>query len=251
MNKNNCICLICYKPNGISIDFLSKFTNYDIYIIIDDNTIEYKNKYTEYVNINIIQIKNEDCKINGFSDVGFFEENLKITGWDKAIYYFSTINTIYKNIWLLEEDVFLYNEKTLTDIDFKYKDSDLLSSIWRKPYISDERDMWEHWPKIDIKFPPPYYSAMICAIRVTQTLLNKIKDYATEYKVLFFSEALFPTICKMHNLKYDTPTEFNNIVYKKAYKDTDIDENNLFHPVKDIAKHKYYRDMLKTKLYIK
>ena len=51
-------------------------------------------------------------------------------------------------------------------------------------------------------------------------------------------------------MKYDTPTEFKNIVYRNDYKDTDIDENNLFHPVKDISKHKYYRDMLKNKVYI-
>ena len=43
MNKNNCVCLICYKPNDIWIDFLSKFTKYDIYIVIDDNSADYKN----------------------------------------------------------------------------------------------------------------------------------------------------------------------------------------------------------------
>ena len=44
--NNNCICLICYKPNDIWFDFLSKFTKYDIYIIIDDNTKDYKEQYS-------------------------------------------------------------------------------------------------------------------------------------------------------------------------------------------------------------
>ena len=43
MNKN-CLCLICYKPNDVWIDFLSKFTNYTLYILIDDNSIDYKEK---------------------------------------------------------------------------------------------------------------------------------------------------------------------------------------------------------------
>ena len=30
----NCICLICFKPNDIWIEFLSKFTKYDIFIIV-------------------------------------------------------------------------------------------------------------------------------------------------------------------------------------------------------------------------
>ena len=34
---NNCICLICFKPNEIWLDFLATFIKYDIYLIIDDN----------------------------------------------------------------------------------------------------------------------------------------------------------------------------------------------------------------------
>jgi hypothetical protein len=48
-------------------------------------------------------------------------------------------------------------------------------------------------------------------------------------------------------MEYDTPIEFKNIVYRKNYEDKDIDKNNLFHPVKDITNHKYYRDMLNKK----
>lgn len=50
-------------------------------------------------------------------------------------------------------------------------------------------------------------------------------------------------------MKYDTPTEFKYILCCKSYEDTDIDKNNLFHPAKDLSKHKHYRDILdKTKL---
>jgi hypothetical protein len=48
-------------------------------------------------------------------------------------------------------------------------------------------------------------------------------------------------------MKYDTPTELKNILYRKNFEDTDINEEFVFHPVKDISKHIHYRDMLNKK----
>ena len=70
MNKK-CICLICVKPIKIWVEFLSNFTNYDIFIIVDDNSIDYKNNFLKYDKINIIQVKNIDCYENGFKDINF------------------------------------------------------------------------------------------------------------------------------------------------------------------------------------
>ena len=98
--------------------------------------------------------------------------------------------------------------------------------------------------EININFQPPYYRGMMCCVRISHQLLNNIKNYANEHMTLFFLEALFPTICIKYNLQCDTPYEFKNIVCKKDYIDIDIDENNLYHPIKDITKHIYYRDML-------
>ena len=236
--NNNCICLICYKPNDIWIDFLSKFTKYDIYIIIDDNSIQ----HDKLSNINIIQINDNECIKNGFVNMNFTIKK-DVTSWEKAIYYFSTINTRYNNVWFLEDDVFLYDEASLLQIDSKYSNSDLLSNSYTEN-INGHKKNW-HWYRIDIKLPPPYYSAMVCCVRMSSNLLSKLKNYVDEHNTLFFLEALFPTICKKNNMKYDTPIEFKNIVYRKKYEDKDIDKNNLFHPVKDITKHKHYRDILK------
>ena len=243
MNKN-CICLICFKPNDIWFDFLSKFTVYDIYIIIDDNSKDYKKQYSKFSNINIIQINDEECKKNGFVNMNFTIKK-KITSWEKSIYYFSTINTRYNKLWFFEDDVFFYNEQTLVNIDSNYDNFDLLSREFNNTYISGPKNFW-HWEKINIHFQPPYYRGMMCCIRISSQLLCEIRNYAKEHKTLFFLEALFPTICKKCNLEYHTPKQFTNIVYRKNYIDKDIDANNLFHPVKDITKHRYYRDMLNT-----
>ena len=171
--------------------------------------------------------------------------NKKISGWDKAIFYFANINTNYNNVWFIEDDVFLYDENTLLNIDTKYNDSDLLTSTYKENSTGHKND-W-HWKKINIKLSPPYYYAMVCATRISKTLLSKIKDYATEYKTLFFLEALFPTLCKSNNLQYDIPDELHTIIYRKIYTIEDINKINLYHPVKDTTKHKLYRNKLDEK----
>jgi hypothetical protein len=245
--KKISICLICYKPEIIWIEFLSKFTKYDIYMIIDDNSKDYKEEYSKFNNINIIQIDDEECKKYGFSNMNFTIKK-DVTGWDKSVYYFSTINTKYDNIWMLEEDVFFYDETTLLQIDSKYDKSDLLSREFNNTYNGEEKNFW-HWNNININLQPPYYRCMVCGIRVSQNLLYKIRNYANNNKKLFSLEALFPTLCKKYNMTHNAPSELKNIIFRNDYEDSDINENDLFHPVKDITKHKYYRDILKKKIF--
>jgi len=238
--KKTAVCLICFKPDETWFEFLSTFTEYDVYVVIDDNTVDYKKKYSDYKNIHIIQIDNEECEKNGFKKMTITVGKL-ICGWDKAMYYFSSVNMRYKYVWFFEDDVFFHNEKTLMNIDSKYN-GDLLSNKRNLTYVSGKK-FW-HWGKIDMKFPPPYYRAMACCIRLSKKMLSKIKDYADNHDTLFFLEAMFPTLCAKMNLLNETPDEFENIVYRRKYADKDIDEHNLYHPLKDFGKHTYYRDML-------
>ena len=238
----NCICCVCFKPNDTWLTFLSTFKMYDIYIIVDDNSKDYKELYSNFKNINIIQINNEDCKINGFRNMNFLIFKKEITGWDKAIYYFSIMNTKYKNVWVFEDDVFFHSEQTLLNIDTQFGNSDLLSNSYGENIKGTNTD-WL-WHAIDIKIPPPYYCAMVCCIRLSHELLNKIKEYAKEYKTLFFLEALFPTLCKQHNLLYHTPKQFHTICWRKDYAVNEINISDLFHPIKDMNHHIHYRSIL-------
>lgn len=238
--STNCVCLIGVRPIKQWIEFLSTFIHYDVYIIIDDNTTSYSETYTSYKNIHIIQVTERECMRNGFRRAGFLGDDKQVTGWDKALYYFSSINISYNNIWFFEDDVFFYNEKTLTDIDDAYVDGDLLTSRCHENKLGDVTD-WL-WDRIDIRFPLPYYCSMICSVRVSNALLTKIKDYAKEHNSLFYSEALFASVCKTNNLLCVTPNELRHIVYRATYEDSDIDRKSLFHPVKDMEKHVYYRN---------
>lgn len=233
--SRNCICIICIKPNDIWIDFLSTFKQYDIVFIIDDNSEEYAVKYADKKNIQCIQIKEEDCSKNGFIDVNALSFD-KITGWEKAVYYFAKVNTTYNQIWFIEDDVFLHNEETILNIDKQYPISDLLTA----PYEEKIRNNW-HWRSIKIQFPPPYFHAMVCAVRMSGTLLSTIREYAETHKTLFFLEALFPSLCKANGLVYDTPTEMKHIVHMGRYQKENVDVHHLYHPLKDINKHVLFR----------
>jgi hypothetical protein len=233
----NYICLITFRPTKIWCKFLNTFTRYKIIIIVDDTSFDLSN--FSYDNITFVQIDDDICKRNGYINTNFLIK--QISGWDKALYYFGKKKFNY--VWFLEDDVFFNNDQTLNDIDAKYCDLDLLTANYDINKLGKKNKSW-HWPLIDIKFNPPYYNAMCCGVRMSKNMLLKIKEYANKHKTLFFLEALFPTLCKKHNLKYDTPDELKDIVFRKDYYDNDINKTHLFHPVKDIIKHVHYRTIL-------
>ena len=232
------ICIICYKPSVIWLDFLSTFVNYDIYLIIDDNSVNYTDIYSQYTRIKCIQIVSDNCRDYGFRNINF-TLNLEVTAWEKALYYFSTIDLTYDNIWLLEDDVYFFNEQTILAIDTIYPHSDLLTNEYTENMTGDI-SVWQ-WHRISILFNPPYYNAMVCACRISKQLLYYIREYANNNKTLFFLEALFPTLCKRYKLLYDTPVELKPIVYRADYHIPDINIHNLYHPVKNMMYHSLFR----------
>uniref|UniRef100_A0A6C0B9F3 Nucleotide-diphospho-sugar transferase domain-containing protein n=1 Tax=viral metagenome TaxID=1070528 RepID=A0A6C0B9F3_9ZZZZ len=230
------ICLITFRPNKIWCDFLNVFNKYKIFIIVDDNKLDLCDFKNNYKNINFIQIENEKCKLNGYINTNFVIR--LISGWDKALYYFGVEDTSYDYIWFMEDDVFLYNEDTIINIDNKYINDDLLSNSYSKN-SDGNKNTW-HWALINIQYPPPYYKGMMCAVRFSNNMIKCINDYAIKNKTLFFLEALFPTIAIKNNLKYSTPQEFN-IYWRHDFEKKDINNNNLYHPVKDLNNHINFR----------
>jgi hypothetical protein len=234
----NFLCLITFRPNIIWCDFLNKFKKYKIFIIVDDNNFDLFDFKNYYNNITFIQIEDEKCKLNGYMDTSFTLNKL-ISGWDKALYYFGIENNNYDFIWFMEDDVFFNNEDTIIRIDNQYNNDDLLSNTYDEN-SSGEKTNW-HWHRINIQYPPPYYCAMVCVARFSKNMMTHIDEYAKKNNTLFFLEALFPTIAIKNNLKYSNPNEFNNIHWSKDFKKDNINENNLYHPVKNLNNHIFFR----------
>lgn len=228
------LCLITFTPNKIYLDFLNNFNDYDIYVIIDDNVNDYSEIITQYSKINFIQIKNDDCLNGGFKSTSYITVKKHVIGWDKALYYFAHINCIYDYVWFMEDDVYFYDENTLTNIDIKYKDHDILcNSSFEEAKLNE----WL-WHMIKIKLQPPYYCGMMCITRFSKNMIDSIKDYASKNNTLFFLEALFPTIAIKYNLKYYiNPDEFVTVTHRDKHDLNMINKTNLYHPVKNIESH--------------
>ena len=249
------IALICFKPNDIYLDFLNKFSNYEVYIIIDDNSVNYSALYfTKYNNLKFIQMPGKICINYGFTNVNQIGVKKRVSGWDKALCYFAfntnantNANTnvdtnVNEKVWFIEDDVFFHSEDTMLKIDAKYPDCDLLANSDFKP--ATNMNEWL-WPIIQIKLEGPYYCGMMCAIRLSQNVLDRIRDYATLNKELFFLEALFPTLSKALNCC--CPDELKTVVFRHDYTYEKVSLNkykgidNIYHPVKNILKHEEFR----------
>jgi hypothetical protein len=238
--NNKSLCLITFRPNQLWCDFLNNFKSYDIYIIIDDNNFDYNELQNIYQNINFIKINDNECSKHGFIDSSFTLNKL-ISGWDKALLYFSIININYDYVWFMEDDVYFYDENTLINLDNKYTNHDLLSNSVGTN-IDGNKSTW-HWWRIDIKdYLPPYYGGMMCSFRASKLLLENIKIYANKHNTIFFLEAFIPTIAIKNNLLIYHPEELNEIHYRHDFEKKNITPYKLYHPVKDINQHTNFRN---------
>lgn len=234
----NAICLITFQPKKIWCDFINQFHRYKIFVIIDDNNFNCLGFQNSYKNITFVQIDNKKCEACGYLDTNFTLHK-KISGWDKALYYFGVENTNNNNIWFIEDDVYFYNEETMLNIDKQYVNSDLLSNNCGKNEKGENKD-WL-WHRININFAPPYYCGMMCAVRFSKQMRTAINEYARIHKTLFFLEALFPTIAAKHNLRHDYPNELTDIHYRRKFQIENINRHKLYHPVKELDKHILFR----------
>ena len=144
-------------------------------------------------------------------------------------------------MWFLEDDIFFYNEETLLNIDDKYKDDDMLSSIYNEYSIGD-KNTWL-WRRFEIKYEKPLYHGMMCVVRFSKNIITNIDNYALNNNTLTFLEALFPTVAIKNKLKYNQPDELKHIYWRHNFKKEEINSVNLYHPVKDINNHVSYRNI--------
>ena len=237
INYCNIICFLTVNPSELFYHFIKQLPDqHNIYICIDDdnyNIPNYDNK------IKIIKINHKICEDSGFKSSILWLNN-KACSRDKALYYFCKNNIEYDNIWFIEEDVFIPSIYTIQNLNNKYIYGDLL--VKSNDIIYKKCSDW-HWSHINsqIKLNLPYSSSLICAIRCSKKLLQCINDYVGKYNNLFMDEALFNTIALHNNLNIVTPKELCTILWRGKLSKCEINENNLYHPVKSMIMQHDYR----------
>lgn len=244
------ISFITLTPNKYLIDFcydiLDKIDT-DIYIFIDNNNFVLPD--SKNLKLKFIKINNNDCIINGFQWVTFLMYNpnsLQVCSWDKALFYFSNINTDYDFIWGFEDDVFIPSINTLINLYNKYvnENNDLI--VAKNEGNFDGNFTWLWRQAYNANLPLPWYCSMVPALGLSKRLIQIINNYAKKNGTLVLTEILFNTLAMHNNLNVIIAPELSTIVYKNNWTIEDIknNKNNLFHPIKNFENHQLFRNIL-------
>ena len=275
MNKT-AIAVLTRVPDQKQLLFYSEFQNhgFEVFFFIDDN--EYK--VEKCLKARYIQIDEKECIRYGFYN---FAPPPKCGAWDKALYYFCRLHNDYANVWFVEDDVFIPNCQTLLDIDRRYGDSDIISApnIVNRAGLLDDWHWWKHIP--DRMLPPPWCKAMVCGVRLSNELLKSVNEFieahstrlriTNEISKLYntsvrrrvasllgfkikkkhlkylFIEYIFHTIALHNNKRIVGAEELESIVWRKVWRVQDMNEECLYHPIKDIAAHEFYRVQIRER----
>jgi hypothetical protein len=241
------ICVLTRYYSQYWVDVLNTFTNYDCYLVIDDNTNIY-DESTQTGNVRIIQVPDEVCYQSNYYKSSTWSNLKDIVAWDRALYYFNRVNTDYENIWFTEDDVFFHSHTIFKTIDDKYPSSDLLCAFHEINPTGDIHAGWNHWINVIHRIGTPWAHSLIAVSRLSRRLLQRVDDYLSD-RHLMFIEALFNTLCLHHNYVVDNPTEMTTTIHYDTKWDIDnIDFTKLYHPIKKIEDHIYIRNKIKNSI---
>jgi len=234
------VCLLCVCPDKGVVAFAEKMAEiYDMYIVCDNVACE----VSETSRIKFLRINDEDARAAGYHSV-----NASIpknpSAWDKALYYFCEVDQTPQNVWFVEEDVFIPRPGIFRDLNAKYPDTDFIT----KQHVSQDADpefYW--WYQAEGNMEKPYYRSLVCASRLSRRLLNEVKAFVEEKHRLFYLEVIFSTIVEQKKMSLVMPEELQTIIFRHDWSADMVDEDHLYHPIKDVKLHDSYRERLASK----
>ncbi len=241
------LCFLTVRPPRLFYEFCCRLASaeYPVFIVIDDNEyhiLGVEDDVSLVEHVTILKVDKKECEAAGFKST-LLSFNGKATSRDTSLYYFCRKFTAYDYVWFIEEDVFVPTETSISNIDKKFPTGDLL--VGSHKITNEMRHDW-HWShvKSQVTFPPPYACAMMCAIRVSRKLMKIIDVYAAENNDLFYGEALFNTLALRNDCTVIIPPALYPITYRRDWKSGEMNEWQLFHPVKDIEEQYRFREDL-------
>lgn len=235
------IALLCIKPHIDHINFLKDLPGYEIYFICDSNE---QLDEPPAPHIHFIQINDEECRNSKYINAAITVHK-EITSWDKSLYYFCKLNKNYSYIWFIEDDVFIPEESTIHNIDIKYPGADLVVGGHSENKTGDMGWHWGSvWERAKHRIDLPWYSAMVCSVRMSRTLLDCLAKEIERQERVLFVEMFFNTVAAHNSLIVTVAPELSTIHYRKDWDGNEFNKTNLFHPIKDISTHNEIRTNL-------
>jgi hypothetical protein len=210
-----------------------------IFIITD--TYYPENKIAAYPTLNIIYFFENICYENGYFYVNTDTmPHRLVISWDRCLFFLATYTNLYKNVWILEDDVGIGGPKTLPRFfeRFQKSDADLICGA---PNIDEKNPgSWQLWGTMRDSGLKSLWAAYLPICRLSRRFMETLGVFVKSKKRLFFLEILFASLCIEYNLKIeyfrDLMPYFRfspDITYEEA--SNPAIEYHLFHPVKDMA----------------
>lgn len=250
------IVLLTFRPQASQVDFYRHFEGlgYEFFVMVDDNELD-----TSNWNARLLQIDDAVCAERGFKH---FNPVIRkpSSAWDKALYYFSSVDCTYEHVWFIEHDVFLTSHDVLSGIDQTYPDADILSE-GNEVNLHGNRDtqLWWWWPFVPDALPAPWAHSMVCAVRLSRTMLTAVDNLVKANGDALsdgwdgnwvtkcpFIEFVFHTLALHKGMKVVTPPEMRGVVWRKDWSPQELATEGFYHPVKDVESHPNLRQTVRT-----
>jgi len=156
----------------------------------------------------------------------------------KALYYFCSrcddpsFVSEFDHLWMIEEDVFVPKTDTMHQMDHQFPAAGMLSPTHQM--YRGQGNEW-HWPKVRSSgLAQPWFSSMICAIRISWPVLRAIRDFVASHRRLAFCEVIFNTLAHHAHASVITPPQLRHIVWRNDWDHTNVTETfSLYHPIQE------------------
>ncbi|CAF3220411.1 unnamed protein product [Rotaria socialis] len=245
------VCFLTTRPALETLDFAQELaqdaTEYgvDVFIMIDDNNFNISNIKTS-TNLRLLQISNQQCIYYGYQNAISLKSGWReVTSWDKALLYFSLLNSNYTFVWLVEHDVFIPSTKAFLTLHQLYSNTSDLIVARNEINLLGDASTWL-WSKAIGKLVPPWYCSMVNVVGLSRSMLIAIDDHVHWLGVVPFHEFFFNTLAMHLNMTIVTPIELNTINFQVDYSFEQVlkQSNNLWHPLKSLTEQKSWRQTL-------
>lgn len=272
------IALLTNQPYAPQVSFFEELGSdeYEIFVVVDDDAAQLPSSTVTYV-----RIDDRDCRPLGFENLNPMVSNRKpskCSAWEKAIYHFSRVETRHEHVWFVEDDVLVTAASAFEQIDRRYGPVDILSAeCYSNPDGAFGREDWWWWRCVPRLLPLPWARSMVCAVRVSRSLLDRVGSFIPDTKnalarenapsVPFsrlarklrfkrqvgefkdfprylFIEYLFHTLALHGGQTIIVAEELSGVHWSTPHRVEEMVPGRLYHPVKDPALHEIYREQL-------
>jgi hypothetical protein len=242
------ICFLTRQPRIQTVGFAQQLSldvvqhAIDVFVMVDDNHFDASSVKSPSP-ARILKLQNNFTIRNGFHDtISLSHLPAEVTSWDKALFYFTSLQPIYSYVWLIEEDTFIPSAHALLSLHQLYANrTDLIAST-NTVNLNGNTSEW-HWHLAAGKMAPPWSRSMMNLVGMSRRLLDIIDEYVQWRGFVPFHEFFFNTLALQRNLTIVTPRELSTIVFSETYAYEQIQQRpyNFWHPVKDLQSQTAWR----------